>query len=130
MRRHLLIAVAAGAGVLAVLQAPVALTASNAVPSSRLASQSQAITPNTLRPAACAGPTLTSIVTGDGNITSSPGNSLVLGGPADQKINGGPGNDCIIGGAGVDTINGGNGTDVCIGNVLTTFLNCETIVIW
>jgi Ca2+-binding RTX toxin-like protein len=130
MRARLLIAIAALAGAVAVAQSPVALTASNSVPPSRLGATAQAITANTLRPAVCAGPTLTSVVTGGGNINSAPGNSLVLGGPAAQKINGGPGNDCIIGGGGADTLNGGNGTDVCIGNVLTTFLNCETTVIW
>jgi Ca2+-binding RTX toxin-like protein len=103
----------------------VVATAANNVPASNLGSSSQAITANTLKPAACNGITLTNLVIGN-NGTS--GNDLVLGSAAVDNMNGAGGNDCILGGGGNDSIAGGAGTDVCIGGPGTdTFNNnCET----
>ena len=84
-----------------------------------------AITADTLKPAACSGITLTTIVSGT---TGTAGNDLIIGTSGIDVISGGDGNDCILGGAGADTIDGGNGNDVCIGGPgIDVFLvTCET----
>ncbi len=114
-------------GVLGLLLICVAVvaTAANTVPASNLGSSSQAITANTLKPAACNGITLTNLVIGN---TGTTGNDLLLGSAGANTMNGGNGNDCILGGGGNDSIAGGGGTDVCIGGPGTdTFnANCET----
>ena len=114
------------AGVLALLLVCVAVvsTAANSVPASRLGSTSQAITANTLKPAACNGITLTALVIGN---TGGAANELILGSAAANTMNGNGGNDCILGGGGNDNITGGAGTDVCLGGPGTdTFATCET----
>jgi Ca2+-binding RTX toxin-like protein len=114
-------------GVLALLLLCIAVvaTAANTVPASNLGSASQAITANTLKPAACNGITLTNLVIGN---NGTAGNDLVLGSAGVDNMNGAGGNDCILGGGGNDSIAGGAGTDVCIGGPGTdTFNNnCET----
>jgi Ca2+-binding RTX toxin-like protein len=114
-------------GVLALLLLCIAVvaTAANTVPASNLGSASQAITANTLKPAACNGITLTNLVIGN---NGTAGNDLVLGSAGVDNMNGAGGNDCILGGGGNDSIAGGGGTDVCIGGPGTdTFnANCET----
>jgi Ca2+-binding RTX toxin-like protein len=114
-------------GVLALLLLCIAVvaTAANTVPASNLGSASQAITANTLKPAACTGITLTNLVIGN---NGTAGNDLVLGSAGVDNMNGAGGNDCILGGGGNDSIAGGAGTDVCIGGPGTdTFNNnCET----
>jgi len=107
----------------------VVATAANAVPASNLGSSSQAITADMLKPAACAGITLTNLVIGN---NGTNGNDLVLGTAAVDNMNGGNGNNCIFrgggGGGGNDSIAGGGGTDVCIGGPGTDTFNgsCET----
>src|SRR5687767_13714902 len=82
------------------------LTASatgNAVPGSRLEDSVRTITPNDLKPAECAGLTLTAKLTGGGSITGTGAAELIVGGPAAQTINGGGAADCILGGGGNDS---------------------------
>ncbi len=102
-----------------------AFTANNTVPGGTVSSSTFAITADALKPAACAGVSLTSIVSGT---TGTAGNDLLLGTSGVDVMSGGNGNDCIVGGGGADTIDGGAGTDVCIGGPgLDVFLvTCET----
>jgi len=86
--------------------------------------ESHAITAEQLKPAACAGLTLGTIITDgddgttDGTINGTTGNDLLLGTDGPNTLNGGGGIDCFVAGSGVDTCNGGAGTDV--------FIDCET----
>ena len=101
-----------------------ALTASNTIAESGMDDESQTITANQLKPSACDGLTLGTIIT-DGN--GSTGNDLVLGTAGSNTLNGGDGDDCIAAGDGDDTLDGGSGTDVCIGGAGTdNFSGCET----
>lgn len=102
-----------------------AITAANTIPETGADVNDVGITANTLKPAACAGLTLSNLETGG---TGTAGNDLMLGTSGNDSIDGGDGDDCLVGGNGVDTLDGGNGTDVCIGTAASTFLNCETII--
>ncbi len=105
-----------------------AITAANTVPESGADVNDLAITANALKPAQCAGLTLTNLVTGSGNINGTAGNDLILGSNGADVIDGLGGDDCIVGGGGDDTIDGGADTDVCIGGAGTNgFANCETV---
>jgi Ca2+-binding RTX toxin-like protein len=109
---------------LLLLSSQAVLAAGNTVPVSKASKYSVAITADTLKPASCAGITLTTLVIG---VTGTSGNDLLLGTANPDTMNGAAGNDCILGGGGNDTITGGNGTDVCIGGPGTdTFSTCET----
>jgi Ca2+-binding RTX toxin-like protein len=102
-----------------------AFTANNTVPGGTVSSSTFAITANALKPAACAGVSLTTIVSGT---TGTAGSDLLLGTSGTDVMSGGNGDDCIVGGGGADTIDGGAGTDVCLGGPgLDVFLvTCET----
>jgi Ca2+-binding RTX toxin-like protein len=102
-----------------------ALTAANNVPATNVGRIQQAITADDLKPAACAGIALTTVVAGT---NGTNGNDLLLGSGAAATLKGNNGNDCIVGGAGNDSLNGGPGTDVCIGGPGTDTFNasCET----
>ncbi len=114
------------AAVVALVATAVALSAPNAVSSSRAGRITQPVGPNDLGPAACAGITLTTLVIGTTGTNSA---DLLLGSAGPDILNGRPGNDCIVGGAGDDTIDGGGGTDVCIGGPgVDTFKNCQTAI--
>ena len=120
-------AIFAALAILLLTSVVTAVAATNTVPSTRVTNQSSSIGANSLKPSACAGIVLTTLVIGSGNITGSNGNDLILGGPGMDTINGLDGNDCILGGGGIDTITGGNGNDVCIGGPgVDVFLTCET----
>lgn len=109
------------------IAAGVGITAANTVPPTRLGQSAQPITANTLKPASCAGITLTALVTGSGLFSATGAAELVLGSAGTDSITAGGGDDCVLGGAGIDTITGGAGTDVCIGGAgLDIFLTCET----
>ena len=112
------------AGLLLICIAVVA-TAANTVPASNLGSSSQAITANTLKPAACNGITLTNLVVGN---TGTAGADLLLGSAGVDNMDGNGGDDCILGGGGADNLRGSGGTDVCIGGpgVDTFHPSCET----
>jgi Ca2+-binding RTX toxin-like protein len=108
----------------ALIAASTATSAGNGVSASRVSRIVQAITANSLKPAACASLSLTTVVAG---VNGTAGNDLLLGSANADVMNGNAGNDCILGGGGNDTIDGGAGTDVCIGGPGTdTFTNCET----
>ena len=114
----------AGALVGGALPVAPAVGAGNAIVGSNLKVFQTPITANTLKPAACASITLTTVVAGT---TGTSGADLLLGSAAAESMSGLGGNDCILGGGGNDTINGGAGTDVCIGGPGTdTFVSCET----
>jgi Ca2+-binding RTX toxin-like protein len=101
-----------------------ALAATNAVPATRAGNPTAAIGVNDLKPAACAGLTLTAIVVGTNGTDAS---ELVLGSAAGETLRGGKGDDCVLGGGGNDTLRGEQGTDVCIGGPGTdSFNTCET----
>ena len=114
--------VAAGANSLA------ASAASTSTPPSQLGAYSQAITANEIKPAACAGIVLTSIVAGAGTITGASDSELITGSAGADTIDGGLGDDCILGGSGDDDITGNDGTDVCIGggDAGDVFATCES----
>ena len=103
-------------------------TAANGVPGTKADNETQAITAETLKPAACAGITLTAILIGPGSLTGTAANELIISdGTVNNKLNGGGGNDCIIGSSAKNQFTGGTGTDVCIGNGGgDTFATCET----
>ena len=84
-----------------------------------------AITADAMKPGACAGITLATVVAG---ITGTGGADLLLGSAAANSMTGSGGNDCILGGGGNDSIDYGTGIDVAIGGPGTdTFnSNCET----
>jgi Ca2+-binding RTX toxin-like protein len=126
--RRLLRAGALSAATLVALVVLVGLTATNSVPTTRLDQASRAITPNDLKPAACAALNLTTIVTGSGTINGGNGNSLILGSAGADQIRGKKGDDCLVGGGGNDRLDGDQGVDVCIGGPGTdTFTaDCET----
>lgn len=102
-----------------------ATSAGNTVPGSNASRFVTTIGPNNLKPAACAGITLTTLVIG---VTGTSGADLLLGTALANSMSGLGGNDCILGGGGNDSINCGAGTDVAIGGPGTdTFsANCET----
>ncbi len=106
----------------------VALTAANTVPATSLGKTTLPITPNDLKPAACAGISVTAIVTGSGTFSGGNPSELILGSAGVDTIRGGAGNDCILGGGGNDSLRGDGGTDVCIGGpgTDTFFASCET----
>ena len=110
--------------VLALIGSRSVLAGGNAVPATNATRYSVAITADALKPASCAGITLTTLVIG---VTGTAGDDLLLGTANADTMNGGQGNDCILGGGGDDTLKGGPGTDVCIGGPgIDTFSNCET----
>lgn len=95
-----------------------AVAATNTVPSSRLTDQRRAITANDLKPAACAGLNLSTILvcpSGGGACDGSDASELILGSPQVDDIKAGKGDDCILGGGADDQFRGDQGTDVCIG---------------
>ena len=118
-------AVTLALGVLALFVGLPAYTANNVVPGTKAGQSATAITADALKPAACAGITLTTVVSG---VTGTSGNDLLLGTSGIDVMSGGNGDDCIVGGGGADTIDGGAGNDVCIGGPGTDIflLTCET----
>src|SRR5712692_4942632 len=78
----------------------------NVVGKSGLSLTNQAITPNQLKPPACAGVNVTQIVTGSGTFHVTTSNNLVLGSQVDDHIIVQAGNNCILAGGGNDTCSG------------------------
>jgi len=103
--------------VLILFSAMTAIAAANTIPSTRLTSQGQSIGINDLKPAACGGVFLTSLVSGSGAITGTAGNDLIIGSSGVDNIDGLGGDDCIVGGGDSDVCTGGLGND--------TFVACE-----
>ena len=106
----------------------VALTAANTIPATNAGRSTRAITPNDLKPAACAALNLTAKLAGSGTINGGAASELILGSAGVDTIRGNGGNDCILGGGGNDSLRGDAGTDVCIGGPgADTFnVSCET----
>lgn len=109
-----------------------AYAANIAVPATRLTDQASAITANTLKPAACSGITVVSVVycpTTGGNCTGTNASELIIGSPDVDYITGRGGSDCILGGGGDDDITGSQSRDICIGGPGNdSFKKCETII--
>jgi Ca2+-binding RTX toxin-like protein len=102
-------------------------TAANNVGTTRAEDDARPITPNNLKPDACAAISVTVKLSGSGTITGTASNELLTGSAGVDTMNGGGGSDCLVGGGGNDSLGGGNGTDVCIGGAGTdTFTSCET----
>jgi Ca2+-binding RTX toxin-like protein len=88
-----------------------------------------AITANSLKPAACAALNLTNIIVGSGHVLGTNGNDLIIGSTGNDNMDGKNGDDCLLGGGGNDDINGGNGNSVCIGGSGNdTFAKCSVII--
>ncbi len=114
------------AGALVILSAMTAIAANNTVPPTQVEDRSISFQIGHLRPAACAGLSLSTLVTGSGTLTGTEGNDLILASAAADTIDGLGGSDCIVGGGGDDIITGGNDSDICIGGGGTdTFTGCE-----
>ncbi|MBL8049981.1 MAG: hypothetical protein JNM46_02055 [Anaerolineales bacterium] len=112
--------------VLVIITTLTAIAATNTVPATRIGSEAIAFQINHLRPSACAGLSLTTLITASGTITGTAGNDLILASSGADTIDGLGGNDCIVGGGGDDNINGGDGSDVCIGGSGNDiFTTCE-----
>lgn len=109
-----------------------AVTASNTTPASRAYHTAFPITPDDLKPSACAAIAVDTLTTADDTpgaiINGGAHNDLLIGSPENQNILGGGGDDCIVGGGGNDMIHGGQGTDVCIGSTEASFRHCETVI--
>ena len=123
-RRGLLAVVGVASGLVLMT----ALAAANTVPASRAGRDLASVTPEGLKPVACAGITVTAVVAGTGTVTGGNPSELVVGGAGVDTMDGGKGDDCILGGGGNDSLRGSQGTDVCIGGPGTdTFhASCET----
>ena len=94
-------------------------TSTNTVKTSGLGASRTAITPNQLKPAACAGVNLTHIVTGSGVFAVTSSNNLVLASAGTDTITLLAGNNCVDAGA---------GTNICIASPLITgnvYINCS-----
>jgi Ca2+-binding RTX toxin-like protein len=122
-RRRTVTALAALA--LAALPTTTALSAGSAVPGSLVTRYQVAITADRLKPAACAGITLTAVRAG---VTGTNSAELLLGTAGADTMSARGGTDCVLGGGGTDSINCGAGTDIALGGPGTdTFnSNCET----
>lgn len=92
-----------------------ASAAANLVPVTWLGESRRTITPNDLKPAACAAVSLSNLITGSGTLNGTNNNDLILGSPGADTINGRQGGDCILGGGGNDVIYGFVGNDVLLG---------------
>lgn len=115
-----------GLAALLIMSSLTAVAATNTVPPTRVDSRAVFFDINHLKPSACAGITVTNLVTGSAVLTGSEGNDLILGGAGADEIYGLGGSDCILGGGGDDLINGGDGSDVCIGGPGSDmFTDCE-----
>jgi Ca2+-binding RTX toxin-like protein len=104
-----------------------ASAASTTTPNTNAAFVQQSVTADDMKPVACAGIVLTSVIGGSGTLTGSAANELITGSSAADTIDGLGGDDCIVGGDGDDDLTGGADTDVCLGGAGTdAFTGCET----
>lgn len=115
MTHTLLRGVALGALLVLIVSIGAASATANSVPKSGAGVFTQTITANALKPAACSGLNLSSVVAGSGIFIGNSGNTLILGSAGIDTITGGGGSDCILGGGGADVLDGGAGNDVLIG---------------
>jgi len=112
--------------VLLIFTSLTAVAAMNTVPPTRLDINAISFQVNHLRPSACAGLTVSNLVTGSGTLVGTEGNDLILASSGMDTIDGLGGSDCIVGGSGDDIITGGNGADICVGgDGNDLFTGCE-----
>jgi len=103
-----------------------AVAATNTIPPTRADTEMISFQINHLRPSACAGLSLTTLITGSGTLTGTAGNDLILASSGIDTIDGLGGDDCIVGGGGDDNITGGDGSDICVGGAGNdVFTTCE-----
>lgn len=103
-----------------------AVAATNTIPPTRADTEMISFQINHLRPSACAGLSLTTLITGSGTLTGTAGNDLILASSGIDTIDGLGGDDCIVGGGGDDNITGGDGSDICVGGAGNDiFTTCE-----
>jgi len=115
-----------GALTLILFSVVTAVAATNTVPDTSLDDTTSSLNRNHVKPSACGGIFVTSLITGTGIITGSSGNDLILASSGIDIIDGSGGNDCIVGGGGDDMITGGDGNDICLGGPGTdVFATCE-----
>jgi Ca2+-binding RTX toxin-like protein len=112
----------------AVILAVVAFAATNAVPATNAGLLQSRVTPNDLKPAACAGVTVTTMRVVSGVFNGTNADELILGSPGIDTIDGRAGTDCVLGGDGADLLQGGGQIDVCIGgpDIDVFHTSCET----
>jgi Ca2+-binding RTX toxin-like protein len=116
-----------GAFTLILFSGVTAVAATNTVPSTSLDDRTSSINRNNVKPSACAGISVTNLITGTGVITGTTGNDLILASFDIDIIDGSGGNDCIVGGDANDVITGGDGNDICLGGPGTdVFATCES----
>jgi Ca2+-binding RTX toxin-like protein len=125
IRRFVQIALVGGAVGLVLISV---LAATNTVPASKAGLVQSAISVDAQKPKPdCNGITVTTLLTGSGNVNGTNAAELFVGSAGVDNLDGKAGTDCIVGGGGNDAITGGAGTDVCIGGPGTdTFTSCET----
>ncbi|HEX9839145.1 MAG TPA: hypothetical protein VGA72_07360 [Anaerolineales bacterium] len=103
-----------------------AFAAGITVSPSNIDEKSVPVTADDLKPSACAGLSLTQVISGSGILTGSSGNDLIIGSSGADIIAGLGGNDCILGGGGDDALTGNDGNDVCLsGPGNDSFTTCE-----
>jgi Ca2+-binding RTX toxin-like protein len=113
-------------GLFMIVTAVTAIAATNTVPPTKADDKTILFQIGHLRPSACAGLSLSNLVTGSGTLTGTEGNDLILASSTADTINGMGGSDCIVGGGGDDLIDGGADADLCLGGAGNdTFSNCE-----
>ena len=99
------------------------------VSSSNVDQKSLQVRADDLKPSACAGLSLTRVLSGSGILTGSSGNDLIIGSSGTDIIADLGGDNCILGGGGDDSLTGNGGYDVCIGGPGNDiFVNCEVEV--
>ena len=104
-----------------------ATAASVATPNTNLSFEVQVVDVNNMKPASCAGVTVTNVVGGSGVITGTSQADLITGSAGDDTLNDLGGTDCLVAGDGVDDLRGGQASDVCdSGAGVDTFFKCET----
>lgn len=133
-RKAYVAALGAGLAILIVPSVANSLTNTILMPTTTADYQSFEVTPNTLKPKACDGIDLTNVISGDGVLTGTAGNDLILATSPDSVIDGQGGSDCLVIGDGEDgkLIGGGpadgdTDVDICIGGPSTKYERCETV---
>jgi len=115
-----------GLAALAVVSVVTAFAAGITVSPANVGQESMTVTINDLKPSACAGLSLTQIVSGAGTLTGTSDNDLILGSSGTDVVDGLGGDDCILGGGGEDSLTGNDGSDVCLGGPGDdVFATCE-----
>jgi Ca2+-binding RTX toxin-like protein len=111
---------------LIVVSLATAFAAGITVTTSNVDIKSASVTAEDIKPPACHGITVTTIISGSGTLTGTEGNDLIIGSSGADTIDGLGGDDCLLGGGGDDSLTGGDGADVCLsGPGSDIFTGCE-----